>query len=35
MDTWVTQPAHHRLLRNISAQLLYRVLRLTGYADNY
>ena len=33
--TWARQPAHHRLLRNVCAQLLYRALRLTGYADNY
>lgn len=34
-DTWAMQPAHHRLFRNVSAQLLYRALCLTGYADDY
>ena len=34
-DAWALQPGHHRLLRGLSARLLYRVLRLTGYADNY
>ena len=34
-DAWLKLPKLHRLLRDISALLLYRVLRLTGYADNY
>lgn len=32
---WAAQPGHHRLLRDFSARLLYRFLRLTGYAENY
>lgn len=34
-DAWLKLPKLHRLLRDMSALLLYRVLRLTGYADNY
>lgn len=32
---WAAHPGHHRLLRDFSARLLYRLLRLTGYAENY
>ena len=32
---WAAQPGHHRLLRDFCARLLYRLLRLTGYAENY
>lgn len=32
---WKAQPGHHRLLRDFSARLLYRLLRLTGYAEDY
>ena len=32
---WAAQPGHHRLLRDFCARLLYRFLRLTGYAENY
>lgn len=34
-DAWLKQPKHQRLLRGVCALLLYRALRLTGYADNY
>ena len=34
-QAWLKQPKLHRLLRGACALLLYRVLRLTGYADNY
>ncbi len=34
-DAWLKLPKLHRLHRDKSALLLYRVLRLTGYADNY
>jgi cardiolipin synthase len=34
-DAWLKQPNRHRLLRGFCALLLYRGLRLTGYADNY
>ena len=35
LASWAAQPGHHRLLRDFSARLLYRLLRLTGYAEDY
>ena len=34
-SAWAAQPGHYRILRDVSARLLYRLLRLTGYADRY
>ena len=34
-SAWSAQPGHYRILRDVSARLLYRLLRLTGFADHY
>ena len=35
LQTWATQPGHHKLLRGICAGILFRLLSLTGYGNNY
>lgn len=32
---WAAQPGFYRLLRGVSARLLFRILSLTGYGSNY
>ena len=34
-EAWAASPRRHQLLRTLSARLLYRLLSLTGYGNNY